>query len=282
MHIAGQAEQKIVSDIPIRKVALCDVLDPARTRSMLKRESYFRCTQHDHKAYDFDGHILRFGDEGVDIPADGYVPMRRRRPSVRMDLPKIIVERLTGLVFGHGHFPKIRALGDSVAEDYVGALADVAKLRSRMVEARNIGGATGTAVLSWGFVGGKPLVEVHQSAFVEVLEWRDYERRKPLKVVKTYPYSKRVWSADGKPQDVTVHYARYWDENLDISWKEIPDALAKTKAWWRVPATIVAHGTGYCPVYWVQNIPDSSSVDGVSDFEGQEQTSAETIVRCRD
>lgn len=268
MHVD---DKQVTTNIPIRKVALCDVLDPQRTRDMLKRESYYRCSQHDHKAFDFDGHILRFGDEHVDLPADGYVPMKRRRPSVRMDLPKIIVERLTGLVFGHAHFPKLRALGDAVAEDFVSALCEASKLHIRMVEARNIGGATGTAVLSWGFVGGKPLIEVHQSAFVEVIEWRDYERRKPLKVVKTYPYTKRVWSADGKPQDVTVHYARYWDENLDITWREIPDALAKTKAWWRLPADIVAHKTGYCPVYWVQNIPDSASVDGVSDFEGQEQ-----------
>ena len=264
------ATDDIPSSVPIRKVALKDLLDPRRTRDMLRRESYFRCTQHDHKAYDFDGHILRFGEDNVDIPADGYIPMKRRRPSLRMDLPRVIVDRLTSLVFGHEHFPKVNALGDPIAEDFVQALIDVAKLPIRMVEARNMGGATGTAVMSWGFVGGKPLVEVHQSAFCEVIEWRDYDRRKPLRVVKAYPYTRRVWSADGKPQDATYYYARYWDTDLDITWKEIPDHWAETKAWWKTPATVVAHNTGFCPVYWIQNLPNSSCVDGVSDFENQE------------
>jgi hypothetical protein len=260
----------VISDVPIRKVALTDILDVERTRDMLRRESYYRCTQHKTKEYDFDGHILRFGEENVDVPADGYIPMKRRRPSVRMDLPKVIVDRFTALVFGHEHFPTIRAVGDTEAEDYVKTLAEESKLGVRFVEARNMGGATGTAVLSWGFIGGKPLVEVHKSAFVDVVEWRDYDRRKPLRVVKAYPYKKRVWSGDGKPKEKTFYYARYWDDNLDITWREIPKEIAETKAWWRVPASVVEHKTGYCPVYWIQNLPDSSSVDGISDFENQE------------
>jgi hypothetical protein len=264
------ANEQITSDIPVKSVALTDIIDAERARCLQMREAYYRCTQHDHKAYDFDGHILRFGEDNVDVLANGYISMRRRKPSVRMDLPKIIVDRLTALVFGHEHFPTIQTLGDPIAEDFVSALADAAKLQIRMVEARNMGGATGTAVLSWAFVNGKPLVEVHQSAHIEVIEWRDYDRRKPGKVVKTYPYQKRVWTSDGKPKEVTFYYARYWDDNSDITWREIPEEAARTKAWWRLPAEVVHHGTGYTPVYWIQNLPDSSSIDGISDFENQE------------
>jgi len=260
----------IMSDVPVRKVALTDIIDQSRSRDLLRRESYYRCTQHKTKQYDFDGNILKYGEENVDIPADGYIPMKRRRPSIRMDLPKVIVERFTTLVFGHEHFPGFSVTGDADAEDFIKALAKAAKLPTKMVEARNIGGATGTAVLSWGFVEGKPLIDVHQPAFVEVLEWRDYDRRRPAKVLKSYPFEDRVWTNDGKPEKATFYYARYWDQNVDITWHKIPEELAKTPKWWTAEATTVDHETGYCPVYWIQNLPDSSSADGVSDFEAQE------------
>jgi len=266
-----QAEADALSSaVPLRRARLVDLIDSDRQRDLLRRESYLRCTQHDHKQFDFDGYLIRFSD-AVDVPSSDYVPMKRRRPTSRMDLGKVITKRLTAMLFGHDKFPLIRVEGDADAEDFARQLAVESKLAIRLIEARDIGGSTGTSVLSWGFVAGRPVVEVHRSAFVEVLEWQDYEARRPGKVLKVYPYMRRVWDVEGKPRQKRFFYVRYWDDRIDAVWSAVPEDAANQRSWSMLPAKVVRHDLGSCPVYWIQNIPDSSSADGVSDYEGQEE-----------
>jgi len=267
-EVAGSDD--VSSLVPLRRVALKDFVDQGRCGDLLRRESYLRCTQHDHKPFDFYGHFLRFGDL-VDIRPDDYVPMKRRRPLVRMDLAKVIVESLTAMIFGSDHWPTVAVPGDPEAEDFARELCRASRLPVRMIEARNLGGACGTAILSWGFVQGRPLVEVHQPAHVEVLEWASWPERRPAKAIKVYPYERRVWDVEGKPRDKTYYYARYWDDTVDVTWREVPEDVAATGQWTRTPAVVVRHDAGICPVYLVQNLPNSAAVDGWSDFEGQEE-----------
>lgn len=252
------------------RVILTKAVEEMRSRDLQRRTSYYRCTQHKTKPYHFDGRMaVEFGEGGW-VWAEHEVPMAKRQPSQRLDLPKVIVERLTSLVVGHNHFPTIKVEGDQDAQDYVRELAKDAALPVRMIEARNLGGAAGSVALSWGFVKGRPVVEVHMSAFLEVFEWADYERRKPGRVLKAYPYKAREWNDEGNPVEVEYWYARYWDEEVDIAWQKIPREVAKTRHWVDVPPTsFVTHGAGFCPVYWIQNWPDSNAVDGMSDYEGQ-------------
>jgi hypothetical protein len=248
---------------------LTEIVKPERRRQLLKLTSYYRCTQHAHKPYMWDGAIAGY-EAPYYVFATEEPPMAQRQPSQRLDLGKIIVDRLTSFVFGFEHFPAIKVEGDPLAQDFARELAKEAALPVRMIEARNLGGAAGSVALSWGFVNGRPVVEVHVSAFVEVLEWADYERRKPGRVLKAYPYTVREWNREGRAVDVKYWYARYWDTEVDITWPQIPEALAKTKAWADAEHTLAQHNAGFCPVYWVQNLPDSSDVDGMSDYEGQE------------
>jgi len=232
--------------------------------------SHLRGTQHSHKRYDWDARLL-FGNEELDVPIQSYVPMKRRKPCVSLRMAKVITKRLTTMIFGHDRFPTICIDGDSEAEDYIREIAKVAKLRTKMVEARDKGGATGTVILSWGFAEGKPVVDVHSSALVEVLEWADYENRVPAKVLKAYDFRKRVFRDDGKPEDKTFWSVRYWDTNIDRSWEPIPDEIAQSAGWQAWPSSTIVHGHGKCPLVWVQNIPDGDDIDGVCDADGQHE-----------
>lgn len=255
--------------VEIQNAPLVSILNPVRTADMLRRQSYFECTQHDHKRFTWEGHYVRFGADSY-VPATTYVPMSQRQPSARLDLAKIITDRLTSMLFGKEHWPMVEVKGDKIAEDYCGALIDESDISMKLIEARNNGGATGTSVLSWGFVEGKPVVEVHDAAHIEVLDWANYEKRKPRKVLKAYPFKKMVFNGE-KFVEERFFYARYIDESVDVIWSDIPEEIAKIKSWKRVPAEVVDHNIGFCPVYWIQNIPVSNRADGKSDFENQEK-----------
>ena len=96
-------------------------LDPAETsqgvganalwvsprRQLLQfRESFYQCTQHDHKAFDFGGHAIPTGGIASFNPAMAalystapqYVPIEQRRPSAPYRLARVIVQEFTGLV----------------------------------------------------------------------------------------------------------------------------------------------------------------------------------------
>lgn len=255
-----------VPQAPLR--ALCE---DDRFRLLDKQEAYFRATQDRGKQYNWDGHID--GAAGASIKPGWVVPHRQRRPSTRYDMAKLIVLRLTSMVFGQDRFPEIRVDGDPEAEDYVRTLAVEARLPVRMAEARNLGGATGTACLSFGFRDGKPRVQVHNAKHVLVLRWADYDERRPAAVLKAYSSPRQVWD-DGNKRIVTKMFwtVYHWTDELEVVWRDIPEAVAALPTWQQWPKTTHVHKYGFCPFYWIQNRPCSEEQDGEGDYEGQEET----------
>lgn len=250
----------------LRGIRLVDLAETTRFRSLDRMEAYYRCAQDEHKAYDWDGYFLGYGAE-ADIAPGWFVPYKRRKPSSRYDLAKVIVNRLSSMLFGSDRFPEIRVPGDPEAEDYVKALSDAARLPARMAEARSLGGACGSVCLSWGFVSGRPRVEVHNSKHVTVLRWADQSEWKVGAAIKAFVFPRQVVE-NGKIKVKDFFFARYWDENVEIVWEPMPREVAQTGRWvdWRHRR--IAHAGDSTPFYWVQNHPDSESPDGESDFAG--------------
>ena len=140
---------KASADIALPRVILTKAINGERCADLLKRSAYYRCTQYKGRSYFFDGTQARWGDDGG-VQSEHYVPMRQRQPSLRMDLPRIIVDRLTSLVFGHDRFPLLKVEGDHEAEEYLRELSKAAKLPTKMFEARNLGGAAGAVAVAGG------------------------------------------------------------------------------------------------------------------------------------
>lgn len=255
----------------VPKAPLRAICEDDRFRSLDKQESYFRATQDNGKVYDWDGNIQ--GAAGVPIKAGWVVPHRLRKPSTRYDMAKLIVLRLTSMVFGQDRFPEVRIEGDSDAEDYIRTLCTEARLPVRMAEARNLGGATGTACLSFGFREGKPRIQVHNPKHVLVTRWRDYDERRPAEVLKAYSSPRQVWN-DAEKRIVTKHFwtVYHWSEQVEVVWRDIPEAVANTPMWSAWPSQSVIHGYGFCPFYWIQNRPCSEEQDGEGDYDGLEGT----------
>lgn len=269
--VSPELAQPDLSVIP--PAPLMSLFEDERFRLLDKQESYFRKTQDNLKKYDWDGNITPYGSEAAINPG-WYVPHSARRPSSRYDVASLIVSSLSAMMFGQDKFPDIRVEGDDDAEDYVSTLAKEARLATRMQEARDLGGATGTAVLSFGFVKGKPRVKVHNSKHCTVLRWADEDELRPGAVMEGYSYQRRVYNTETKKMEAQRFWrVRFWDEVSEITWKDIPDKVAAEPIWQRWPKkTINVHDYGFCPVYWIQNRPCSSEYDGEGDYEGLEGT----------
>lgn len=233
-------------------------------------DAYIRGKQYAARRYDWDAALV--GNAGdARIQADYYVPLSERQPSVRRDLPKLIVQRLTSMAVGVEQWPEVKVLGDPDAEDYVEGLIQESKLPQRMIEARRKGGAGGTVCLSFAFVNGKPRVTVHQAKHMHPLRWDDRSELILGAVLKVYRHQKTEF-VDGKPKQATYYIARYWDMDSETMWDPIPEMYARDGTWaTRVQSHEAQHNYGECPVYWCQNLPDSENEDGVSDFDGMLQ-----------
>lgn len=248
---------------------LTQLVSAERFRLLDKLEAYYRCKQYEAREYDWNG-MIRSISTSRDFEPGWYVPMRLRKPATRFDLAKLVVKRLTAMVFGSDRFPQLVIDGDEDAQDYVRQLAKESGLTAVALQLRNKGGAQGSACASFGFVDGKPRISVHNAKHVQILRWADRHQLRPAEVLETYGYPREVFDrTTGKTQVKTFYYARYWDEQTERVWEPIPEEAAKSRSWpHSVPSQGVVHGFGFCPVYWAQNIEESEEVDGESDYEG--------------
>lgn len=253
--------------IDLREVRIADLARSERFYTLDRLEAYYRCRQDAHKEYDWDGYFVGYG-ASADIAPGWFVPYKRRRPSARYDLAKVIVNRLTSMLFGSDRFPEVRAEGDPETEDFLKSCVEVSRLPARMAEARSLGGACGSVCASWGLIDGRPRVEVHNSKHCTIVRWVDQSEFRVGAAVKCYAFPRRVMER-GKPTIKDFYFVRYWDENTEITWEPMPLQIAQSESWSQWPIRQrVEHRMGRTPFYWCQNIPDSVEIDGECDYDG--------------
>lgn len=251
-----------------------------RYTTLDRRQSYFSCTQHDYKRYDFDGRVLvttgatqpLLGTSSSQMVAPYYVPMRERRPSTPYRLSKVIVSSFTNLIFGDDRFPGLRCAGDPDTQDFGSALVKYGGLPARMIRARNLGGSVGTVGLSWCFdAKGKPRYEVHNGKHLYVHEWEDRDLLIPRYVTEAYLYEQEVWnSAKRRLEKKWFWHRRDWSPDGDWLFKPIPYEPQKEPLWEAYEDTerSVQHDDGFAHFVWVQNLP-TEEIDGLPDYDGQ-------------
>lgn len=256
------AVQSLVQGLDLKAL-----VDSERVQELERLDRYYGGKQYDHLKYNWNGAYTGYGDVSEVAPAF-YVPLQARKPLFRLELPKLITSRFTAMLFGEDRFPTISVEGDEEAEDYVNALATEGGLRMKLQEARDKGGAAGTVALSFAFVDGKPRISVHRAKHMHVLKWADRYALRPASVLKVYRTQRSVWE-NGKQVKKPYFFVRLWTETTETVWDPVPAEGLLPGAWaGSVKSYTVVHDYGECPVYWVQNLPESDREDGVSDFDG--------------
>lgn len=244
------------------------LLNGDRYLEMERRASYYDCTQHDRKFWDFDGRPInpRTMQPLLGAERSWWVPLKMRRPSTPIRLGKVIVDSFTNLLYGENRFPTIRVEGDEQSEDWLQTAARVGKLPLKMIQARNYGGSTGTVGVSWCFRRGKPAFEVHKAQNLFVHTWEDRNELIVEHASEIYLFSKVKWDGRGFNR-VWYWYRRDWTPEADIVFEDVLFDQKIEPVWIVDKERSSFHGDGVCHLEWIQNIP-SSEMDGLPDYDG--------------
>jgi len=250
-----------------------------RVRRLSRLWAYYVGCQHLHNSYDWDGREV-LGDDPDwvtaatssnkfvgkdDVDPGFFIPMRHRRPCATFPMAPVVVNGFTAFLFGEGRWPEIRVDGDADTQDYVRAIVDAAKIREAMLLARSMGGAMGTACISYTLVTGTPRTEVHDAKNIQVLAWADRGFLIPAHVVEIYKFQKQE-ELDGKLARVWYWHKREWTASADIVYNDAPVGKGDDPVF--TVASAVQHDLGFCPFVWVQNLPSGDGEDGLSDYDG--------------
>lgn len=249
-------------------------INSVRVKTLARRESYFKCTHHDWKMFDFDGRMIPPGPPTSQplLSAEQfahYVPLKMRRPASPYRLARAIVNSFTSLLFGHGRWPTIRVHGDPETEHFYKAIEKEAKLRTLFIRARAVGGSVGSVGISWRFFEGKPRLSVHSGKHIEVHEWADREALIPAHVSEIYTYSEEQWNERKKKfESVWLWYRRDWTETSDVIFQPVEYKRGEDPTWEVDDEQSVMHNDGVCHFVWVQNLPedDDTHIDGQPDY----------------
>lgn len=234
-----------------------------------RRSSYYECTQHDRKFWDFDGRPINPRTLQPLIGAAErhfWVPLKMRRPSTPVRLGRVIVDSFTNLLFGENRFPDIQIEGDEQTEDWLQTAMRVGKLPQKMIQARAYGGAAGTVGVSWCFRDGKPRFEVHNAKNLFVHKWADRLELVPERVSEVYLFSKVKWDGKGFNK-VWYWFRRMWTPEADYVFKDVVFTQGEEPVWEVDEEKSAFHQDGVCHLEWIQNLP-SDEMDGLPDYDG--------------
>jgi len=229
----------------------------ARSARLLNLRRVLDGTMYDVLPHDFSEEYSGAGE---------YIPLSRRRPSVRTNLCRTVVDDSVSLLFGDTHWPSFRAT-DQNTSDALNAFARCAGLRTLMVEAATRGSVGSVAIL----------VEAIDSQLAPTL--------------LDTAYLTPRWDALGRLLSVQERFI-VQGADLAASGYSIPDDMAGALYWWQrtwtaqecevmqpqpvssdKSASIDAersskHGLGFVPVVWIRNLGGASGeADGACTFE---------------
>lgn len=253
---------------------LCSLLPldpdyPSRTRllDILKRQ--LNGTLYDVLPYQFHEERSLSGD---------YIPLRQRRPNVRYNLCKTVVEESVSLLFSEGHFP-VLSCRDLVVQS---ALLDVFKeshLNQIMTEAA-LQGSIGSVAVLMRVLQGRVFFEVLDTTYLTPT-WDPANPSSLLKVTERYKASgHRLADSGFDVADLGGQYwfQRQWDENDETWFLPTPVGGATTPP---IPdyERSVRHGLKFVPIVWIRNLPGQSVTgdpnDGACTFRSAIDTQIE-------
>lgn len=241
--------------------------------------SWYATCRYDARKVEFDGaeRVDRIDGEAIAttgvVPGGFYqaaadFPLRFRRPAAPYNLPRVIVNRFTGLLFSESQHPSIRAIGDQDLEDYANALAEQSRLWAAMIQVRSFGGATGSACVGFKFLNGEAVIEVHDPRWVTP-KWKNRELGEVSAIDKRWMWPEDVLMEDGEYQQFWYWSRRLIDEHVDVAWDKVPVGDGNEPAWAEIkPDRMQEHNFGFCPVRWIQNTPVVDADDGEPDCIG--------------
>jgi hypothetical protein len=219
----------------------------------------------------YDALPYEFHDERS--PSGEYIPLRRRQPSVRYALARVVVEDSVALLFSEGHFPAV-ASPDAAVRDALQAVARDCRLNQVMTEAA-IRGSIGSCCLLLRVLQGRVFVDVLDTTWLTPV-WQADAPDVLASVTERYKAPGRELLALG--YDVADSGAAYWFQRRwdaqDETWF-VPQAGGAARAPTVDAVRSVRHGLGFVPLVWIRNLPGGVAPDGACTFRSAVETGIE-------
>ena len=242
----------------------CDPAYPERTRRLDILTRVLEGRLYDVLPYEFHEERGAGGE---------YIPLRRRRPSIRYPLAKIVVDDSLSLVFGEGHFPTVEC-SDARTRALLGDIARDGALNQTMLEAA-LRGSVGSVAVLLRVLSGRVFFRVLVSMFLTPA-WKPEAPDELARVMERYKVPGRMLADQGyeieDPAD-EFWFQRVWDDAAETWFVPTPvsDGL---------PSEIdavrsVQHGLGFVPIVWIKNLPGGDDVDGACTFRPAVETGIE-------
>lgn len=229
-----------------------------RTRELLALERVLDGTLYDHIHHPF----FRSCD------TDGtYIPINRRRPSVRSNLCNVVVDDSVSLLFGASHWPSVTVHGadeqaNHQAENTIRQIVKAMHLSSLMEQAAVMGSVGSVAILVQ-VIENELVIEIKRTCFLEPI-FSLFDASRLIRVREQYIVDAEGLRRAGFGQFEAGNYwfTRDFTEQETIWYQPIrvdacvgmPDDLV------RDDERSLVHGLGVVPVVWIRNLPGTDPV----------------------
>jgi len=197
---------------------------------------------------------------------DEYIPLRDRRPCVRSNICRTVIDDSVALLFSEDNFP-IFTLENKGEEKVLHRLLEEINLNEVMIDAATRGSVGSVAIM---------LQVLKNRIFLRVMNTDDltpqWDKDAPdtlASVIEKYKVRGDALAASGyaiDPDDMgaTFWFQRIWDsenETWFAPWKVAQENPATPKA---DKGRSVKHKLGFVPLIWIKNLPGGDDIDGAS------------------
>jgi hypothetical protein len=227
---------------------------PARSRDLDILRRVVNGTIYDVLPYQFHQERTAGGE---------YIPLRQRRPNVRYNLCRIVVEDSVSLLFSEGHFPSLDS-DNEIVRDALNNLLRQAKINQVMTEAA-IRGSVGSVAVLMRVLDDQIRLQVLETTYLTPV-WSPRDPDTLLKVVERYklPGGMLVDNGYALPDSSLVYwFQREWNADCETWYTPTPVGGA-------LPSQVdlertFRHGLGFVPVVWIRNLPGWPATQDGSD-----------------
>jgi hypothetical protein len=202
-----------------------------------------------------------------------YIPIHKRRPSVRYNLCNVVVVDSVSLLFGEGRFPTLTC----TEEDARLALAALVKetCLNGVMEDAAIRGSVGSIVVRMRVLDGRVFFDAMDTEFLTP-KWKVAKPDTLESVTERY----KVRGADlvefgyavaTDKRDTKFWFQRVWTDQAE-EWY-LPLEVGETEGDNKTPKKptldadrTVTHSFGFVPLVWIRNLPGGAAPDGACTF----------------
>ncbi|MDE1139964.1 MAG: phage portal protein [Paraburkholderia tropica] len=209
-----------------------------------------------------------FHEEKTD--ADEYIPLRERRPCVRSNLCRTVVDDSVSLLFSEGHFPTVE-LDNEEQKKAIAKLIKEIRLNEVMIDAATRG-SVGSVAIIFKVLEKRVFLEVASTEYLTP-KWNPKAPDTLLAVTEKYKakgsdLADQGYTISKDDLGATFWFQREWNDGAETwytPWKvadkdQTPNIDAEKT---------VQHDLGFVPVVWIRNLPGGDSVDGLPTFPGE-------------